>query len=122
MEPVSLILDTDMDTDCDDAGALALVHHAIKLGACRLCAVVCNVPYPEAALCTHYLNRYYSHDDIPVGLAAIPDHEISPIYADYRLLRSNIPEHRRYNKLFARLYRQHGAGSGLPEFHAFTQT
>ena len=34
-EPVKLILDTDMSGDCDDAGALALLHALADRGRVR---------------------------------------------------------------------------------------
>ncbi|MEP1642867.1 MAG: nucleoside hydrolase, partial [Rhodopirellula bahusiensis] len=41
-EPVKLILDTDMSGDCDDAGALPLLHALADRGECEILAVVTN--------------------------------------------------------------------------------
>ena len=39
-QPVRLILDTDMSGDCDDAGALALLHALADRGECELLATI----------------------------------------------------------------------------------
>lgn len=100
MEPLRLILDTDMDTDCDDAGALAIVHHFSEIGLCSLKGVICDVPYIEAAVCTKLLNKYYSSSEIPIGLLRMTDGERSEAHCKYDDFRKGIPEHRRYNRLF----------------------
>jgi len=38
--PVDVIFDTDMMTDCDDAGALAVLHALADRGECRIVATV----------------------------------------------------------------------------------
>ncbi len=40
MKSVRLILDTDMGADCDDAGAMALLHHLADLGEVETLAVI----------------------------------------------------------------------------------
>ena len=40
--PVKLILDTDMSGDCDDVGALALLHALVDRGECELLATIVN--------------------------------------------------------------------------------
>ena len=47
MSPETIIFDTDIGCDCDDAGALALLHRLCDKGEARLLAVThCqNSPY-----------------------------------------------------------------------------
>ena len=40
--PVPIIFDTDMDNECDDAGALAVLHALADEGEAEILAVVTN--------------------------------------------------------------------------------
>ena len=47
-QPVMIIFDTDMGSDCDDAGALALLHAYADMGRARIISTVYSsgkVPY-----------------------------------------------------------------------------
>ncbi len=68
MQPVKIILDTDMGADCDDAGALALLHELANDGECEIAAVThCNRGQ-HYANCIHAINRHYGRPHIPVGI------------------------------------------------------
>jgi inosine-uridine nucleoside N-ribohydrolase len=62
-----IILDTDLDTDCDDAGALALLHNLESRGACRIAAVICNAPVKYASLYARIVNAYYERPYLATG-------------------------------------------------------
>ena len=62
-----LILDTDMDMDVDDVGALALCHALADRGEVDLIGVVCDSPSSAAAACVHVVNASRGRPDIPVG-------------------------------------------------------
>jgi len=62
--PVRVIFDTDMMTDCDDAGALAVLHVLADRGECEILATVVSVANPWAAACTDAINTYYGRDDL----------------------------------------------------------
>ncbi len=67
-EPVKIILDTDMGSDCDDAGALALLHRYADLGLAEIIGCIYSsgkVPY--GAGITEAINIYYGRPDIPIG-------------------------------------------------------
>jgi inosine-uridine nucleoside N-ribohydrolase len=67
-KPVKIILDTDMGSDCDDVGAMALLFTYIKKGKAELLATIYSsgkVPYGAAVL--DAINIFYNHKDIPVG-------------------------------------------------------
>ena len=67
-EPVIIILDTDMGSDCDDAGALALLHRYADLGQAEIIGCIYSsgkVPY--GAGITEAINIWYGRPDIPIG-------------------------------------------------------
>jgi inosine-uridine nucleoside N-ribohydrolase len=66
-EPVSLIFDTDIGNDIDDALALALIHGLENRGECRLLAVTCSKQNKFAASYIDAVNTYYGRGDIPIG-------------------------------------------------------
>ncbi len=71
-DPVKIILDTDMGSDADDAGALALLHVYTEEGKADILGVIYSsgkVPYGAAV--SEAINIYYGRPEIPVGA----DHE-----------------------------------------------
>ncbi|MFG0264832.1 MAG: nucleoside hydrolase [Rhodopirellula sp. JB055] len=68
-KPVRVILDTDMSGDCDDAGALALLHALADRGECEILAVVTNRRdlTNASAAAVDAINTYYGRGDIPIG-------------------------------------------------------
>lgn len=67
--PVKVIFDTDMANDCDDAGALAVLHALADRGEAEILAIVTNRKDPSnasAAACAA-INRWYGRPDIPIG-------------------------------------------------------
>jgi hypothetical protein len=67
-EPVPVIFDTDMDSDCDDAGALAMLHALADAGEVRILATVCSARHKWSAPCVEAINRYYGRPDLPIGV------------------------------------------------------
>jgi hypothetical protein len=65
--PVNVIVDTDLASDVDDVGALALVNDFMCQGECNLLAVVTNVGNPDSGATAHAINTYYGHGSVPVG-------------------------------------------------------
>jgi len=62
-----VIYDTDMDTDCDDAGALAILHALADRGEAEILATVVSSRYPWSVPCVEAINRYYGRPDLPIG-------------------------------------------------------
>jgi len=65
---VQIIFDTDMGSDCDDVGALALLHHYADEGEAEILACLYSsgsVPYGAAVI--EIINREYGRPEIPVG-------------------------------------------------------
>jgi len=66
--PVKIIFDTDMGSDCDDVGALALLHKYAAEGKAEILACIFSsgkVPYGAGII--DAINVYYGRGDIPVG-------------------------------------------------------
>jgi hypothetical protein len=66
--PVRIIFDTDMHTDCDDAGAMAVLHALQDNGECEILAMMCSTIDPFSAPTIDAINTYYGHPDIPIGI------------------------------------------------------
>lgn len=88
MDKVRLILDTDIDTDCDDAGALAVLHALAVRGKVEILGVVCSVPVQDCVTCVRAINASYERFDIPVAGIDIPDWDTREQYSDYHQCRS----------------------------------
>lgn len=67
MQKTNIIFDTDIGCDCDDAGALAVLHHYSDLGRVNILAVTFCTSSPYGAGSIDSINRYYNRPDIPVG-------------------------------------------------------
>jgi len=67
-EPVSVIFDTDMDSDCDDAGALALLHTLADRGEAKILATTVSSKHKWSAACVDAINTYHGRPDIPIGV------------------------------------------------------
>lgn len=65
--PVKIILDTDIDLDVDDVGALAVLHALQDNGEAEILGVICDAPTPYGASTIAAVNRYYGHPEIPIG-------------------------------------------------------
>ena len=86
--PVSLILDTDLDTDCDDVGALAVARALWRRGVIHPQAIICSAPVMPSAPCARLLTEYAGLTDVPIGRYHCPPSARSSRFADY-------DEHRR---------------------------
>lgn len=62
-----IIFDTDMDSDCDDLGALALLHALADKGECEILATVVSSKNPHSPACVDVVNTYYGRPDLPIG-------------------------------------------------------
>jgi hypothetical protein len=65
--PVKLIFDTDVGDDCDDAGALAMLHALADRGEIELLAVMVSNRVPQAAACADAINTWFGRPDLPLG-------------------------------------------------------
>lgn len=66
--PVPIIFDTDMGSDCDDVGALALLHQYADQGKAKILGCIYSsgkVPYGAGVI--EAINIYYGRPNIPIG-------------------------------------------------------
>ncbi len=68
MEPVRLILDTDIGNDVDDALALAMIHSLENRGEVHLLAVTITKDNRFAAPFVNLVNTFYGRAGIPIGM------------------------------------------------------
>lgn len=66
--PIRIIFDTDMHTDCDDAGAMAVLHTLASNGECEILAMMCSTIDPFSAPAMDAINTYFGQPDIPIGI------------------------------------------------------
>jgi inosine-uridine nucleoside N-ribohydrolase len=71
-EPVRIIFDTDMDTDCDDTAALAILHTLANQGEAKILATVASSHYAWSAPCIQAINTYYNRPELPIGVPKKP--------------------------------------------------
>jgi hypothetical protein len=66
--PPSVIFDTDMGSDCDDAGALAVLHALADAGEVRILGVIFSSGKNRYGVGTcDAINTYYGRGDLPLG-------------------------------------------------------
>ena len=62
-----VILDTDIDSDVDDVGALAMLISMHRKGIVDLLGIVTTSDDPYAPVCVSSLDTFFGYPDIPVG-------------------------------------------------------
>jgi inosine-uridine nucleoside N-ribohydrolase len=90
-----ILLDTDLNTDCGDAGALALLHALADLGEADILGVGVSVSNPDAAKAVLAINEYYRRADVPLGQyqgePPVELHGHAFVRAVAKMARSNLP-------------------------------
>lgn len=66
-EPARIIFDTDMDSDCDDVGALAVLHALADRGEAQILATGVSSKNEWSAPCVDAINTFYGRPDLPIG-------------------------------------------------------
>ena len=65
--PINIIFDTDVDHDCDDIGALFILHAAVERGEAKLLATMGCTSSEAIAPALDAMNTWFGRPDIPVG-------------------------------------------------------
>ena len=65
--PVNIIFDSDVDHDCDDIGALFMLHGAVERGEAKLLATIGCTSTDEIAPALDAINTWFGRPEIPVG-------------------------------------------------------
>lgn len=82
--PTKVIFDTDIGDDCDDAGALALLHALADRGEIEILAVMISNRIPHAAACADAINTYFGRPDLPLGdIKSTANTQTNDRYATY---------------------------------------
>ncbi|GEO05715.1 hypothetical protein AAE02nite_33790 [Adhaeribacter aerolatus] len=63
-----VILDADIDSDVDDAEALAMVHTLADQKKINFLGIIVTSDDPYAAECTSAINQYYGRPRLPIGV------------------------------------------------------
>jgi len=79
--PVKLIHDTDIESDVDDVGTVALLHALADRGEVELLAMGVSAKFEWCAPCLDALNTYYGRPDIPIGVVKGPGVRANSRYA-----------------------------------------
>ena len=68
--PVKIIIDTDMLTDCDDAGCMAMAHAFADNGEAEILAVLLNGKdsHGKHGAVVSAINYYFNRPNIPIGV------------------------------------------------------
>ena len=66
--PKRVIFETDMCTDVDDVGALAVLHALADNGEIEILAISYNEVHPSGAGTICAINTWYNRGDIPIGI------------------------------------------------------
>lgn len=67
-KPVSIIFDSDIGPDYDDAGAITILHAMQQRGEAKILATVASNKYEGIAAILDVFNTYWGEPDIPVGV------------------------------------------------------
>lgn len=67
-EGPAILFDTDMETDCDDAAAMAVLHALADNGECEILATVVSVRDWASAATVAAINAYYGRPLLPLGM------------------------------------------------------
>lgn len=68
----NIIFDTDAGGDCDDVGALFILHGAVERGEAKLLATIGCTSSPAIAPCLDAINTWFGRPEIPVGTLKDP--------------------------------------------------
>lgn len=63
----NLILDTDIAEDCDDVGAVAVLHALANRGEVKILGMMVSMPVQYGAPALDAINTYYKRPNIPIG-------------------------------------------------------
>lgn len=83
METKKIILDTDIGCDCDDTGALAVLHALADANEAEILAITHVTSTKNGPACIDIINRYYGRDNIMIGVLPETDFFSEDTYDTY---------------------------------------
>ncbi len=66
--PIKVILDTDIDSDVDDVGAVAMLHTLADHQVIEILGMIVTSNDQHAPSCTDALNHFFGRPNIPIGV------------------------------------------------------
>lgn len=78
-----VIVDTDIGPDCDDVGAVCLLHQLRRRQEAEILAITCCASYHWGPRCAEAINRYYGGEPVPVGQCPRPDFLSEELHQKY---------------------------------------
>lgn len=66
-----VIFDTDIESDVDDVGSTALIHHLMDQGEANIIAMGVSAQFESCASCLDALNTFFGRPDIPIGVPKV---------------------------------------------------
>jgi purine nucleosidase len=88
-EPVNIILDTDLSSDVDDAGAVAVLHALADRGAANILAMMISSGDPWSGPSLAAMNTSFGRPDIPIGV--IRNAEVTHVSKYNRYIAEHYP-------------------------------
>lgn len=67
-KPIPVIFDTDIESDVDDVGSVAVLHALANRGEAEILAMGVSAKFPASAPCLDALNTYFGRPDVPIGV------------------------------------------------------
>ncbi len=100
--PINVIVDTDMYTDVDDVGALAVTNALMSNGEANLVGVVVDTSSQYSAGCAAAIDTYFGHSNVPIGITypVTTAHAATP---DYVFPCSQFPQNLNYASILTAL-------------------
>ena len=65
-----IILDTDISSDADDVGALAVLHGLAREESIEILAIMVSSADPWSPQAVHVINKYFGKPEIPIGVVS----------------------------------------------------
>jgi len=96
-EPVRVIFDTDFMTDCDDPGALGLLHALADRGECEILATYCSGLNTWSVPAIVAVNTYYGRGSLPVAAVKgsgvnMPSAYAQPLAERFSIVSTEVPD------------------------------
>ncbi len=67
-KPASIIFDSDMGPDYDDAGAITILHAFADKGEAKILATIASTKYEGVAAVLDVFNTFFNRSDIPIAV------------------------------------------------------
>lgn len=80
-QPTKIIFDTDMESDVDDVGAVALLHALAAKGETEVLGMMVSSSNAWSAPCLDAINTYFGRPHLPIGVPKDPAPDRNSDYA-----------------------------------------